>query len=108
MDGKKVIEKGKLIIKNILTDNISELNDLIYEGTKLCSDKIGISQRSQSERQKRKWEMRLKRQKRDFETSERTKKRKIHLDTIEWKDRKTIDNTTEKLIKKNVGERKET
>ena len=38
VETKKVNE----LLKNIPTDNITELNELIYAGVKLVSDKIGI------------------------------------------------------------------
>ena len=34
-------EKVNSLLKNIPTDNITELNDLIYAGAKLVGDKIG-------------------------------------------------------------------
>ena len=36
--------KGKQIIRNIPTDNITELNGFFYAGAKLVSDMIGILQ----------------------------------------------------------------
>ena len=43
--------KGKWIIKIISTDNLIELNDLIYPEVKLRGDKIVIPQVTQTERQ---------------------------------------------------------
>ena len=48
-DWKKVkvkIKKVNKLLKNISTDNITELNKLIYAGAKLISDKIGNSLRN--------------------------------------------------------------
>ena len=38
--------KDKYIVKNISTDSISEMNDLIYAWTKLANDKLGNVQRN--------------------------------------------------------------
>ena len=43
-------------------DNLTELNELIYAGAKLVSDKIGIPQRNPERNSKSGWEMRIEAQ----------------------------------------------
>ena len=59
---KKVKAKTKKVnksFKNIPTDNITELNELIYAGEKLVSDKIGVPLRNTNRNTKPGWEMTL-------------------------------------------------
>ena len=61
-DWKKIkvkSEKVNKLLKNISTDNITELNELIYAGEKLVSDKIGIPQKKPNRNTKVGWEMKL-------------------------------------------------
>ena len=39
-------EKVNILLKHILTNNITELNEVNYAGAKLVRDKIGIPQRN--------------------------------------------------------------
>ena len=51
-DWKKVlveIKKVNKLIPNILTDNITKLNELIYAAAKPVCDKIGVPLRNQTE-----------------------------------------------------------
>ena len=57
--------KDEWIIKNVPTDKIAELNDLIHAGAEVFSEKLGILQKRKSERK--------------F-----TKERKTCKDTMEW------------------------
>ena len=61
-DWKKVqveTEKVNKLLKYIPTDNITELNELIYAGAKLVSDKIETPQRNSNRNAKLGWEMRI-------------------------------------------------
>ena len=51
-------EKVNQLLLNILTGNLTELNELIYAGAKLVCDKIGISLRNQKRNIKSGWEIR--------------------------------------------------
>ena len=60
-DWKKVeveTEKVYKLLPNIQTDNISELNELIYSGAKLVCDNIGIHLRNSNRNIKPRWEIR--------------------------------------------------
>ena len=50
------------ILTYISTNNITELNELIYEGAKLICEKIGIPSRVTKEKSKSGWEFRLETQ----------------------------------------------
>ena len=54
------IETSKInhILYYIPTNNITELNELIYAGAKLVCEKIGISSKSTKNQSKPEWEMR--------------------------------------------------
>ena len=43
---KSETEKVNVLLTNITTNNITELNDLIYTGVKLGSEKISVSLRT--------------------------------------------------------------
>ena len=61
-DWKKVKVETEKIIKllpNIPTDNVTELNELIYAGTKLVFDKIGVPLRNTDRNIKPGWGIRL-------------------------------------------------
>ena len=49
-------------IPHIPTNNITELNELIYAGTKLVCEKIGIPSKSTKKQSKLGWETRLETQ----------------------------------------------
>ena len=52
-------EKVNKLLTNILTCNISELKELIYEGAKLVCDKISVPQRNLDRNKKPGWEIKL-------------------------------------------------
>ena len=56
-------KNGKInkLFANILTDNITELNELIYAGAKLVYEKIGVSLKNTNEKSKPKWKFDWKR-----------------------------------------------
>ena len=56
------MNKKKHILPYIPTNNITELNDLIYVGAKLVCENIGIPSKSTKKRQKPEWEFRLESQ----------------------------------------------
>ena len=58
------IETGKInhILPYIATNNIIELNELIYTGAKLVCEKIGIASKSTKKQSKPGWEIRLETQ----------------------------------------------
>ena len=47
------------MLPNISTNNISELNDLIYAGAKLVCEKIVVPSKSTKKQSKPGWEVRL-------------------------------------------------
>ena len=55
---------GKInqILRHIPTNNITELNELIYAGAKLVCEKIGIPSKSTKKKSKPGWEIRLETQ----------------------------------------------
>ena len=74
------IETNKInhILPYIQTNNITELNELIYVGAKLVCDKIGISSKSTKKQSKPGWEIRLETQiKKPTKTSENDKKNEM-------------------------------
>ena len=58
------IETNKMnqVLPDISTNNISELNELIYAGAKLVCEKIVIPSKSMKKKSKPAWEIRLKTQ----------------------------------------------
>ena len=50
------------ILPYLSTNNISELNDLIYAGAKLVCEKIGVSSKCTKKQSKQGWEVRLETQ----------------------------------------------
>ena len=56
---KTETNKINQVLTFISTDNISELNELIYAGTKLIYGKIGIPSKMTKEKSKQRWEIRL-------------------------------------------------
>ena len=54
--------KTNQILPYIPTNNISELNELIYVGAKLVCEKIGIPSKSMKKQSKLGWEIRLETQ----------------------------------------------
>ena len=58
------IETNKInhILPDILTNNITELNELIYAGAKLVCEKVGIPSKSTKKLSKPGWEIRLETQ----------------------------------------------
>ena len=63
------IETNKInqILPNIPTNNITELNELIYAGTTLVCEKIGIPSKSTKKQSKQGWKIRLETQIKNFE-----------------------------------------
>ena len=71
------IETDKMnpILHYIPTNNITELNELFYEGAKLVCEKIGIPSKSTKKQSKPRWEIRLETQiKKTTKTSPKDKK----------------------------------
>ena len=58
---KMETEKNQ-VLTNISTNNITELNKLIYAGVKLVCEKIGIPAKSSKKKSKPGWEIRLETQ----------------------------------------------
>ena len=56
---KTVIEKANKVLQHIPKDNITELNELIFAGTKVESNKIGLHLRNLNRNTKPGWEMNL-------------------------------------------------
>ena len=56
---KAETEKIYKLLPNILTDNIAELNKLIYAGVKLVCDRIRVLLRKPNRNTKPGWEIRL-------------------------------------------------
>ena len=69
-------------LKNNPTENIIELNELIYTGIKLVSNKIGILQRNHNLNTKLTWEIRLEGQIKKVRQARLLKKEK-HNNTLE-------------------------
>ena len=63
------IETNKInhILPYIRTNNITELNELIYAGAKLVCENIGIPSKSSKKQQKPGWEIRLESQIKKYE-----------------------------------------
>ena len=63
------IETNKInhILPYIRTNNITELNELIYAGGKFVSEKIGIPSKSTRKQSKSGWGIRLETQKQNYE-----------------------------------------
>ena len=59
---KAETEKIKDLLTKIPTNNISELDDLIYAGVKLICGKIGVPLKNTKKESKRGWEIRLETQ----------------------------------------------
>ena len=59
---KTETNKINQILPYISTDNITELNDLIYAGAKLVCGKIGVPSKSMKKQSKPGWEVRLETQ----------------------------------------------
>ena len=101
-------------IINIPTDNITELNKLLYTGTKLICDKIDIPQGNLNKITKPGREIQLKGQKKKktAQISKSAKEGKTHKDMLGWKDQnKTADksdNTTGRNKSKDIGKRRKT
>ena len=55
-------EKVKDLLKNISTNDITELNDLIYTGAKLVCEKIGFPLKTTNRKSKPEWEHRIESQ----------------------------------------------
>ena len=60
--GKVETNKGNQVLTYISTNNITELNELIYARLKLVFEKIGISADSTKEKSKPGWDFRLEKQ----------------------------------------------
>ena len=71
-----MIETNKInhILPYIPTNNITELNELIYKGAKLVCENIGIPSKSTKKQSKPGWEIRLETQKKPTKTSPNDKK----------------------------------
>ena len=70
-------EKINHILPYIPTNNITELNELIYAGAKLVCEKIGIPSKSTKKQSKPGWEIRLETQiKKTTKTSPNNKKKR--------------------------------
>ena len=67
------IETNKInhILPYIPTNNITELNELIYTGSKLVCENIGIPSKSTKKQQKPGWEIRLESKKKNPKTHEK-------------------------------------
>ena len=63
------IETNKInqVLPYISTNNITELNELIYTGAKLVSEKIGIPSKSTKKKSKPGWEIQIETQKKIYE-----------------------------------------
>ena len=70
------IETDKInhILPHIPTNNITELNELIYAGAKLICEKIGIPSKSTKKLSKPGWEIRLETQIKNYKTSPNDKR----------------------------------
>ena len=74
---KVEIEKVNQLSTNIRTGNITEVKKLIYDGSKLVCDKIGVPLRETNKNTKLAWEIRLEGQvKKSVTKSESTKEGK--------------------------------
>ena len=62
-------EKTNQVLTYISTNNITELNELIYAGVKLVCEKIGIPSKNKKKKSKPGWEIRLETQKESMKTS---------------------------------------
>ena len=84
-DWKKVkaeIKKVNKLLPNILTDNITELNELIDAGMKLVCDKISVPQRNPN-RNTKSWMENLASTGKEITTaSKSTKEEKAHRDML--------------------------
>ena len=77
-NGKKISQ----VITYISTDNIIELNQLIYAGAKLVCEKIGILSKSMKKKSKPGWEIRLETQlKKSTKTGQNEKNMREHVET---------------------------
>ena len=92
-------------MQHILTDNIAELNKLIYAGAKQVNNKIGIPLRNSKGNTKPGLEIRKEGEKKTASISETTEEGETCINPTERKDSKTTnavksDNTNgKKLIK---------
>ncbi len=82
----------KILKKNIPTNNINELNKLIYAGAKLVCDKNGIPLRNTNRNSKAGWEIRLNTHK-DITTCKDAKKKKKLVNTTRTKTASTLNST---------------
>ena len=73
---KVEIEKINKILTHISTNNITELNELIYEEAKLVCDKIGARLKNTNRNSKPGWEIRLETQIRNLQQGQMMRHRK--------------------------------
>ena len=105
--------KDKLLLTHTPTNNITELNELIYAGTKLVCTKIGVPRKNTDGNSKLGWKIRLETQIRNLRQQvkmlKQTKKAKICWDEKEKKNNtfKTND-ATQGNKSEGTGERKKT
>ena len=59
---KSKTEKENVLLTNVPTNNITELNDLIYSGARLVCEKIGVPLKTTDSKLKLGWELRLESQ----------------------------------------------
>ena len=108
------MKKREKSIKNILTYNVTEVNDIIYTWADLVYNKMGNPQKNQNKNIKAGCEMRLEGQiKKLKKTSINTKEGKILENKMDWKVRRKsaadkTDDKTERNNPKEFLERRET
>ena len=91
------IEKINQILQYLLTNNITELNELIYAGAKLVYEKIGIPSKSTKKKSKPGWEIRLETQIKNLRKQARrikTKERRWNMREQKGKGNTRKNNTT--------------
>ena len=101
---KSETEKVNNLRTNITTNNITELNDLIYVGAKLVCEKVRIPLKTTDRKSKPGWELRLESQIRKLWQQAKVRKwnMKIYLDEmekvrqLEWKVQ--LEETNQKVL----------
>ena len=68
---KSETEKVDDLLTNIPTNDITELNDLIYAGTKLICEKIGVPLKTADRKSKPGWKLRLESQIKDYDNKQK-------------------------------------
>ena len=78
-DNNSHVQKVNVLLTNISTNNITELNDLIYTGAKFVCTKIGVPLKTTDRKSKPGWEIRLESQIRKLRQQAKIQKRNMKI-----------------------------